>query len=571
MRDDRRHGRLGTGIAIAVLLSASAAGAQGIYGSFQTQYQKSDEFVTLVSGNNTTRSYRTSQETWVRALDLHQQSYLRANLILESNFRLSERSVLSTEDFSRTPTGSFRLVHPFMQLSASHQPSWTRTSFLAQQGAAADSNRALTTTTRNRESVYSGHLSFPNLPRVDVAQVVRVRDGGNAMTDRNRTRSARVAWDRERYSAYATVNDQRTSSAAPGALVNQQLVAAAGGAYRLPLGKKASMNAQYDASDVLGKVGDTRRPAQLSQTAILTGDWRPGAKWVGSSSYQWRRLDSGSRVVPATTDQEGSLTGRYLLSRRSSVLTGAGFRTARDLTTASPREGFQKYAMALAAIDAPIRRRLGLNSSLSHTTNWDLGRSPYSIETVSGTARGRVARGLDADFNMQFAMTGDSAVAAAKYSASWAARVQARPLRSLQCIVSLRNLRSGPGLLEPVSVVRGLQTEANWRPVQSMQLIAQLGWDETSPAATARSTTRSITARYEPSRKWQWYGSWTRNDQRVFVSTAGQLSSRETVTGRLQFAPSRRIAVHGSLSYNDPGREQESRRADLTFAWSFGR
>ena len=80
-----------------------------------------------------------------------------------------------------------------------------------------------------------------------------------------------------------------------------------------------------------------------------------------------------------------------------------------------------------------------------------------------------------------------------------------------------------------------------------------------------------MTARYEPARRWQWYGSWTRSDQREVVSIAGRLSSREVYTTRLQFEPNRRFAANAALSYNDPGHELESRRLDLTLAWSFGR
>lgn len=572
MRDSGRHRlRCGAFLALGMLAYIPAARAEGIYGSFQTQYQKSDEVVTLVSGSGATRTFKTSQEFWLRTFDLHQQSYLRTNLVLETNLRLSERSILAQQDYSRTPSGALRLVHPYLQVTASHQPSWARNSFSSQVGSSADSTTTRTVTSRNRESLVTGHLAFPNMPRVDLAWVQRVRDGSSSVSDRNRTRSMRVTYDRDRYSVYGTVNEQRISSAVPGAVANRQTVLAGGGTYRLALLKTLSLSAQYDASDVLGKVGTTVRPALFSQSASLQGDWRPTTKWVGTSSYQWRRVGSGTSNAPALTDQEGTLMGRYLFTRRSSLLSGVGFRTARDASTGTVREGFQKYAMALASIDAPFRRRLALNSSLSHTTNWDMGRGPYSVETISGSTRGKVSRAFDADANLQFTMTGDTAAAGAKYASSWSVRLLGRPLRTLQFSVAFRNLRTGAELLRPTAVVRGILTEGNWRPMRTMQLIGQFGWDESLPASSGRSTTRSLTARYEPSSHWQWYGSWTRSDQRVFVSSAGQLSSREVVTTRLQYSPSRRIAVNGALSYNDPGREQESQRVDLTLAWSFGR
>lgn len=573
MRDDPRHRSLGlAAAALGILLCAVPAGAEGIYGSFTTQYQKVDETALLLTGGGNSRKVTLSQELWLRSLDLHQQSYLRPNLMLESNLRFSERSYLDRDDLARTPAGVMRLVHPYVQMMASHQPALTRVSLSSQSGLNRDSVTTRTVTTHNKESMVAGHFSFPNLPRVDLAWIERKRDGAGSLGDRNQTRSARVTFDRDRYSTYGTVNQQRILSGAAGSQTNIQTVLSAGGTYRYAARPNLSFNGQYDASDVLGSTGGARRPAIFSQSASLNGDWRGGSKWIGTSSMQWRRVDSGNRNLPAQTDHEGTLMGRYLFTRRSNLLSGLGYRTVRDGGGGiSSTEGVQRYAMALASIDAPIRRKWTLSSNLSHTTNWDPGKAAYSVETLSGSTRGVLNPKLQADANLQVTANSDSSSAGSRYSSAWSARVQGTPLRALQLMLSVRNLRNGPGLLRPVAVARGVTFDVNWRPVRTLQLVGQYGWNDAAPSPAGRSTSRTVTARYEPARRWQWYGSWTRSDQREVVSIAGRLSSREVYATRLQFEPSRRFAANAALSYNDPGHELESRRLDLTLAWSFGR
>ena len=120
-----------------------------------------------------------------------------------------------------------RLVHPYVQMMASHQPALTRASQSSQSGLSRDSVTTRTVTTHNKESRVAGHFSFPNLPRVDVAWIDRTRDGAGSLGDRNQTRSARVTFDRDRYSTYGTVNQQRILSGTPGSQTNIQTVLAA--------------------------------------------------------------------------------------------------------------------------------------------------------------------------------------------------------------------------------------------------------------------------------------------------------------------------------------------------------
>lgn len=86
-----------------MLLLAASVRAEGVYGTFQTQYQSLDENVTLVSGNGSLRSRALHQEFWLRTLDMHHQSYARPNLLFDSNLRYSDQTYLGRGDVTRTP------------------------------------------------------------------------------------------------------------------------------------------------------------------------------------------------------------------------------------------------------------------------------------------------------------------------------------------------------------------------------------------------------------------------------------------------------------------------------------
>jgi hypothetical protein len=212
-----------------------------------------------------------------------------------------------------------------------------------------------------------------------------------------------------------------------------------------------------------------------------------------------------------------------------------------------------------------------MTGSASHNTNWDPGRGPSHNEALTATTRAAVTRRIQLDGNYLLTASSDTANVSARYAIGWNARLQCTPLRTIQLSSSVRNMRSGPGIFRPVSVARGFSADVNWRPEPRLQIVGQYGNSASVPSTGSRTSTRSAAVRFEPSSRWQWYGSWTRSDQSVFVTSAGQLSSREVVSGRMQYAPTRRLAASAAVSYNDPGKVLESRRIDLVFTWSFGR
>lgn len=561
-------------VALAVVMTARSAAADAPFGSVTVQYQRTDDAALFQSGDGSLELRRARQEYFVRALDFRQQSYLRTDLMLEASLRISERDVVDSRDFSRVPVGGLRLVNPYFQVTASHQPGWERTSpgsaaALAPGSAVQPGAREVNV--HNRQSTFAAHVALPQLPRLDVTWVERQRRTDAGPGNRSRTRSARVTLDRDRYTAYASVNQSHYQMETPGTPPSDQTALMGGGSYIFAPRRDASFRAQYDVSDVLSRANGVTRPGIVSHMALLDGDWRHNPKWTTNSNLQWRRAGTGTSAVRPQSSEEGALTSRYQFARRSQGIGVVGFRSVSVLGAAGPREGYQKYATAMSTIDAPIRRRLGFSATASHTTNWDPDRSPYGVQVLSASTRGNVNRRLLADFNWQITATGDSSADNSRYGTAWTLRVQGAPLRSLQGLVAFRGQRSGPGLLRPNSVTRGLSAELRWRPVPRVELFGQYSGTHIEPSQTTRLSTRTLTLRFEPSSAWQYYASWTRSEQRVQVSVAGQLSGREVLTTRVQYAPSRKLAANASLSYNDPGRDEESRRLETTLVWSFGR
>ena len=171
-----------------------------------------------------------------------------------------------------------------------------------------------------------------------------------------RTRSARVTLDRDRYSAYASVNQSRFALDVAGVPVTEQTALMGGGSYVLAPRPDVSVRAQYDVSDVLARSGGVTRPGLVSHSALVDGDWRHSPKWTTNSSLQWRRTGTGAAAGQAQSSEEGALTSRYQFARRSQGIGVAGFRSVSVLGTGGPRDGYQKYATAMVSSgDTAIR------------------------------------------------------------------------------------------------------------------------------------------------------------------------------------------------------------------------
>lgn len=557
-------------LVIAALSAAGAARAAGIYGNLQLQYQKLEQDASVIMPDGSVVPRHLERELWLRSLDLRNQSYLRPDLMLDSNLRLSDQLDLLRSDVTHTPFGGLRLIHPWFNLNASVEPTTVRTSLAAQSGLNADSTTGQQVTTRRIQTYVSGHLAPPRLPQLDLVWVRRTRDGAGSVKDMDVGRSARVSYDRGPGSVYASLGDRRATSQTPGSQTNSQQLYSTGGALRLTPLRHTGLSLQYDLSGSNATLAGVHQPGTLSQYASTLADWRPPGRLSGSLGYQWRRADLGPALGAPQIDHDATALARWAPTRAASVQSSFGVRTVRTAVTGGgTRADLQQYATAVAAIDSHVRRRWAMNASFSHNTNWNPGRGPLSVETVAGATRGLVARGIQADASIQISASSDPIAVQSRYTNNWSARAQFTPLRTLIVTTSLRSLRVGPELLRPAGVSRGRGLDLQWAPARPVQITGSFSSNGLLPNDSQRATTRSLLVKVEPSQRWQWYGTWTRS-QAAGSTGSPAPASRELVSTRLQYSPTHRLAIGAGTSFNDPGRTFRNYQADAALTWSFG-
>ncbi|MFN8586572.1 MAG: hypothetical protein U0704_02135 [Candidatus Eisenbacteria bacterium] len=555
-------------LVVGVLALPSAAGAQGVFGTVQLQYQNTEEDIVRLSGDGSRFAERVRRESWLRTVDMHHQSLLRSNLLLESNLRISGTNLLGTGNGTSTPLGGFRLMHPYMQLSATHSPTSTKTTLAERTGVSADSTSRRTITAKTAETALTGHFAVPRLPAVDVSWTRHRRESvASAVGEGAVTRNARMSWDRERYSVYGMYGDTRQKSDASGAPTSQQRLWNAGGSYRIAPVKDATLGLQYDFGSARTRSGSTALSSTQTQSANLVGDWRARSWMMNSMSALWRRTDVGNPNVKPTSDLEGALLTRWSAGSRAAWTSGAGVRTVRVLQESK----LQKYVTSMAAADGELRAGWAVNGSASHTTTWDPERAVFGTETVAASTRATISRTTQLDASWQLAASGDSASTQSRYNNSWSARLQTSPLRSLTLSLSLRSLRVGPGLFEPYSVANGSGLDVQWRVMPRLEFVGTFASNANGAARSQTTTTRAVSAKLEPSARFQLYGSYTRSDQAATVVTNAQRLRQESASGRVQWQPTRRIAASSTLTIQQPGHAEEARQLDVAFTWSFGR
>ncbi len=570
MRDDRTHRRRLAALLLGgLLLAPGLARGQSLYGTVQLQYQNSEEDVIRLGSDGARFAERVRRETWLRTVDLHHQSYLRPDWLLDSNLRFSGASALGTGSGSSTPQGTMRLMHPYLQVAATHAPTSTRTNVAARTGVNADSSTTQQrVVARASETALTGHVAVPHLPQLDVSWIRNRREGvASAVGEGSIARNARMSFDRERYSVYGAYGDTRQQSDVSAAPANTQRLLNAGGSFRLAPVTNSSLAFQYDFGSVRGEIGGAKRSSTSNHSATVTGDWRPKPWLTPSLNYQWRRSRPAAAVLPAQIDQEGAMLLRVAAQRGASLSAGGGIRTQRVFD----RQELLKYATAMASADGELRHGLAVNTSASHTTSWDPTRGTYGSEALASALRASFGRSAEWNASWQLSANGDTGSVLQRYTNTWSSRLQAMPLRSLTLALSLRSLRVGSGLFKPSGTSRGAGIDVQWRPFPACDLLGSYATTGVFPNEQQKSSTRTLTAKLEPSSKLQFYGTYTRTDQTGTVVASTLSSSHEMASGRVQWQPTRRVAASGTLTVSEPGRAQEARQVDVAFTWSFGR
>lgn len=571
MRADLRHSRAGLGLAVVALLAggtAAPARAQ-VFGTAQFQYQNIDEVREVVFADGSRALRRTRTEALTKSIDVRHQSYLRQNLLMDSNLRFTELTRPGSVDRTRTPAGVVRLVHPMFQLSAQHQPTSARTSQSGIGSLAGADSAGNTVTTRTSESMLIGQAGLPGGLHVNGSWTDRRREGAEGAPRQSHiARNARASMDRDRYSVYATAGDQQQKVGADWTIRSRQSQYGTGGLWRAVATPKATVTLQYDFSGSRSHPNPQFTATSTSQSALASGEWRLRPTLATSASYNWRRVETRSSRVVGQVDQDASLLGRWTPVRGATLSSGGGFRTVRRPDGAPD---LQEYVTLVASGEGKVRPGWSANGTAAHTTSWDPQRGTYGTQTLSGLSRMTLSRRASLDASLSLVANNDTGAVAQRWSNAWNTRLNLQPLRTLAVVAGARGQRVGPRLLEPVSMSRGASFDVTWKPVPRADLVGNYSLNETVSTPRQLSRTWSTNLRTQLSATWQLHGAWTRVAQPRTTRGVDTIVTQDQASGRLLWQPTRWIATILSFTSTDPGKALESNRLDGTFTWSFGR
>lgn len=571
MPADARTSRAGLGLAVLALLTggtAAPARAQ-VFGTAQFQYQNVDEVREVVFQDGSRALRRDRYEVLTKSIDVRHQSYLRQNLLMDSNLRFTELTRPGEVDRTRTPAGVVRLVHPLFQVSAQHQPTSVRQSQVGVGSVVASDTAATTRTLHTSESMVIGQAALPGGWHVNASWMDRRRAASeNVARESNLSRNARASLDRNRYSVYATAGDQKQKVGADWTVRSRQSQYGGGGLWRAVAARSATVTLQYDLSGSRSHPNANFTSTSTSQSALASGEWRARPDLATSASYNWRRVETRSARVVGQVDQDASLLGRWTPVRSATVSSGGGFRTVRP---ASGDPALQKYLTLVASGEGRVRPGWTANGTASHTTSWDPDRGTFGTQTVSGLSRMVLSPRAALDASLSLVANGDTGSVAQRWSNVWNTRLSLQPLRTLNLVAGARAQRVGPTLLRPVSMSRGASFDATWKPAPRFDFVGNYSLTETVSRPRQLTRTWSGNMRGQLTATWQVNGSWTRVAQPRTTRGVDTIVTQDQASGRLLWQPTRWIATILSYTSTDPGKSLESNRLDGTFTWSFGR
>lgn len=570
MRAERGIGRVSAASLAALLaLLPSAARGRGVFGSYQLQYQRTEQTLRLLNPDGTVRDTHLERGFWQHSLDLNHQAELGRSFLLASNLRLTNVAYSRQPDRSRVPEGSVRLSHPWASVFALYRPS-TVTSGLGREGVRgpADTARLATITARSQEAVVTGNLGAPGLPQLTLSWVRRHRDADAIAPEATSlNRNAQVSYARGGLSLHGGLGDLRTDPGNPGLRVSTQRTGNVGGAMQLAPRRWVTANVSYDLADTRSAPAGGRETRALTQSGTVSADlWRrPTMGW--NLGYVFRSTESRNGVRTRVQTQDGALLFDYAFSPRARVVTGGGMRTV-------PRPAgsdLLRYVTAVANAQGPLRAGVTGIASGSHTINWDPVLGAYGVSSARTGLQMRFMPGLDASADISLTATGDTASRDQGSALAVGGRVQAVPLRSLVLRFGTQVSRLGPGFTDPRVRSQASTAEVSWKLVPALQLTGSRGVTTALSANGPRTTTDVATVQYSPGSRFRLSANWSRSTQARSDPTAALLVGHEILGARLLMAVTRTLTFNGGASIADPGEPTRSRQLDAALTLAFGR
>jgi hypothetical protein len=542
---------------LAAALAAAPASAQGPTGRVEVQFQRAETPV-LFPGEAAPR--RLVSEFWLQTYEVTHGMRLGERTDVYGQLRLTDLSYVGEPTASRTPYGTLRMQHPWVGISGSHRPTETTI-------ALGDTSGAPGLTTRRQETMWSGYLALPRLPRVDAAWVRRHQDAYSLIpASTGVTRSLRAAQDFGPLSLRGGYTDQLREPG--GVQPNTTLQRALDGGASLRLIPSAASWLNLDYGFARTQRTATRLPEDrtITHDATLLGNLRQSPVLDWSLNYGFRHAQLATGVDRSLDNHDGALLMHYHPNRVLQAAAGGGVRSVFTATG----DGILRYLTSTASLAGDVRPGLNALASAAHTTNWSPDLPTFSVEQLRSALRMALRQGIDVGTDLQVTSNGDTALRDSRVGTQAGVFGTLTPVRNLTVGFSARLYQTGSRLGQVSGRSRSNTVEARWRPARGLEVTGSRSTSGALPRNDPRFTTTQATVTLSPSSTLRVWSSYTRSDQAA-STVAALLRGREAVSGRVLAALGRRWNVSAGGTIADPNQATEARQFDAAVSLSLGR
>lgn len=526
-----------------MIASVPRAGiAETLRGYARLQYQSQDQRGGMGS----------DVEWWLRTLHLDYGTKIRNDYDLTLQGEWNDLSYIDRPDRQINRRGSIRLAHRDFGATTSYRPLRVTDA----QGQ----------TTRQRETTVTGYLRRRNLPQLNGTYIRRRQLAlGLSPATTSLTGTVNANYDLGAVDLRAGWNNQVRFSDLDDRNRVSQVNWTGGGSWNFAR-RATSANASVEFQEGRRHAETGLTTSSSGRSATLAGAHRFSKRVDAGLTYGYRHSAATNLTTRQLDDHDGSLLLSYRPRPAVTFSSGGGLRTAR----LADRQEIERYLVASAAAQGPIRPGWSGGASLARSYNWLPGETSRPVDAGTLTSRMRLARGLD--FNAQSQVTAARASSIVADTSGTPTRVTsqttvgflATPLHGITFSYARSDYRTGSGLFDPDARAHSDTWDARWNPVRTMQLSGNLSRSRGLNANEAALRTRQAAAVWSPSGAFQLNGSYTRNDRSQFASFSQSSAGREVFGLRLLTSIAREWRVQVSVNDVDPGRPSHVRQWDAT-------
>lgn len=540
----RRAGCLGRLVAGLVCVGlVNSAGAQGIQGFGQLQYQN-------VDGGGVKR------ESWVSVLQLEHATRWWQSTEVKTQFEFRRFAALGGPERNLVPRGLLQITHPDFGLNGYYRPSSLTDSFGL--------------TSRQQEANLSGYFARAGLPHADFTWTRRHRSAGSSTGSAATgiTRSAHLSHDLGPLNLQSGYNDLTQEPQDPRFRRTTQRTYNAGAGLRLFSSRRGSSMLRYEFTHGTNTLGSGARLLNITHEIAASGGVFLNARTDVSLGYSYRRSELRQHLRSNLNDHDGTLLLNIRPTRGLRFSGGGGVRTART----GQREDVLGSAIFSASAEGRVRPGWQGVSGVTHTISWYPKGHSFSVDSWHGGSRFRLNRGLEATADLVVSASGDTGNSATQVVSQASYGFNASPLRAFRLAWSGRAYRAGRSLGTATISSVGSIWDARWTPGAGLEIGA--GLSRTSPLARggAPVSTRQANLRWAATRGFQLSLNYSRSSQVRTDSGIGDLTGRELLGARVLWAPTRLTRVNAGFNTVDPGQAATRvRQFDVLFTQNFGR